>query len=408
MKKIVLCFAILLMSYAFVNAACTSPCAFQQPWYMTSGVKDAGPWTNGTTQNFWCLSDPSGANDQGTGANWWVLYTPTVWQINGNWGNGGVDGCCGMAAEGFDSMAMMVALWQDDNPATAAHSGEYFIVSARKDTTNGFFRLWQAAADLPFGTMPVPAFSGATTGGGNVTITLNGWRTGSAVNYYHWPGTGEMNPTQNGAVANVCSPGRTAVCPAPVTGYNIMSFSSPCGTAPANGLASAWTGGGAGCAIAGRATLPSGTCVKPIGASNCVYLATQVTLADTRVSYYVSANSLGIWVGPLGGEISGLAANYVSRSDIKVNWNSVAEGNVAGFNVYRSYSATGTFSKINGRTIPAVGTDGSSYLYKDRITSTSPRNAYYKIEIVRPDGSTAMQPDVAVANASPKSPMPRI
>src|SRR4030042_3651123 len=101
MKKIVLCFAILLMRYAFVNAACTSPCAFQQPWYMTSAVKDAGPWTNGTTQNFWCLSDPSGANDQGTGANWWVLYTPTVWQINGNWGNGGVDGCCGMAAEGF-------------------------------------------------------------------------------------------------------------------------------------------------------------------------------------------------------------------------------------------------------------------------------------------------------------------
>lgn len=76
MKAYVLVFwsiMLVFLSVSMVNAKCTASCPFVQPYYCTSGAKDAGPWVNGTTANFWCLSDSSGANDQGTGfiGNWW-------------------------------------------------------------------------------------------------------------------------------------------------------------------------------------------------------------------------------------------------------------------------------------------------------------------------------------------------
>ncbi|OGF66837.1 MAG: hypothetical protein A2Y62_19190 [Candidatus Fischerbacteria bacterium RBG_13_37_8] len=176
MKKCVLGFwfiVIGVLCISSVNATCTSSTPFQHLFGGVCGTKDPGPWINGTTQKFWCLSDASGSNDEGTAFNWWLNYAPGLWYVNGNWGNGGVDGCCGNSSEGFDSMVMMLAFSQDFNANNSNHSGEHVAITIEKNIVNGTFPM--CGNPVCFETLPVPAFSAATSNDGTVSIILAGW-----------------------------------------------------------------------------------------------------------------------------------------------------------------------------------------------------------------------------------------
>jgi len=71
---------------------------------------------------------------------------------------------------------------------------------------------------------------------------------------------------------------------------------------------------------------------------------------------------------------------------------SALEGNVAGFNLYRSAANNSAiFSKVNDVLIAAKGTALSSYVYSDRIQARrEPATYYYKVEAVKTDGSSQM------------------
>lgn len=71
---------------------------------------------------------------------------------------------------------------------------------------------------------------------------------------------------------------------------------------------------------------------------------------------------------------------------------SALEGNVAGFNLYRSAANDpAVFNKVNDVLIAAKGTALSSYVYSDRIQARrEPATYYYKVEAVKTDGSSQM------------------
>ena len=80
---------------------------------------------------------------------------------------------------------------------------------------------------------------------------------------------------------------------------------------------------------------------------------------------------------------------------ITVAWSTASELNTAGFNVLRSTSADGPFTRVNSEVIPASNDPlvGGSYAYTD--TQVSPgQTYYYRVEEVEFGGATAQQPDM--------------
>jgi hypothetical protein len=80
-----------------------------------------------------------------------------------------------------------------------------------------------------------------------------------------------------------------------------------------------------------------------------------------------------------------------------VEWSTASELNTAGFNVLRSESPTGPFTRLNAEIIPAAPDPlvGSSYVYTD--TNVTPGQSYtYQLEEVEFGGGTAPQGTVTV------------
>ena len=77
-------------------------------------------------------------------------------------------------------------------------------------------------------------------------------------------------------------------------------------------------------------------------------------------------------------------------------WSTEAEIDNAGFNLYRSESEGGAYSKINGSLIPARGTPtrGASYAFIDADAKYR-RTYYYKLEDIDLSGKSTMHGPVS-------------
>ena len=427
MKKIFLGFlliGVVMIFASLANASCVTNHAIQ---HGNLGVQNlaAAPCAS-CIPRFWCLSTGT-INNQGTNVAWWQYDAPTTsWWYNGSWQNPGINGCCGMwDAVGGDSRTMMATVEAYVNEGAATHYGIYETETMEKLTAGGTDYFFTRAAYWNFREIPYFRIAaGFANGpiGGTSSFSLMGWGTIAS-------GTGPaqywarlMNGTvgANLTLGSSCTPGGTNACPAPIQGYQIRARFDGCvgGVCPApirpvSSLIANWpTAAGGGGVINTRTPgFPVGgvTVANPgtNTTANCyLWIATQLRYADGFVSNYTSRNnSAGVkWLlTGLGAEIDALAAKYSTPSDVRVNWLSVVEGTSFGYNVYRSFSPTGTFTKVNAKVIPVLG-DGSSYAYKDRVISPTPRNVYYKVGIVRDiaTGKDDIQQNLAVAKAQPK------
>ena len=82
---------------------------------------------------------------------------------------------------------------------------------------------------------------------------------------------------------------------------------------------------------------------------------------------------------------------------VTVEWSTASELNTAGFNVLRSDSPAGPFTRLNPEVIPASPDPlvGGSYVYTD--TDVTPgRTYYYQLEEVESGGGTVPQGTVVV------------
>lgn len=368
---------------------------------------------------FWCLSGGS-ANNNGTNTSWWVsMWSPSGY-FNGNWSSFGVVGCCGMwDATSFDSKTMTAIVEIASNKGLATHAG-YVDVEVAEARSNGF--LFTRPYHLYTQKIPSPYIENfiSTGPGGVSTFDITGFLDGQSINYWVIL---ENEMSGNNLLLNPrCSPGGVSPCPPPIEGYKVVAITSGCadGTCndptpspPTTSVASQWNLSVSNRYIQGRVpTFPIYN-VQVTNPSNenpsnaYIYVALVMMYGYDSAwggrieGVYTSANSIGFRWGLPGSEITSLEANYVMPGIIKIKWKSVVEGNVSSYNVYRSYKANGTYERINSRTIPAVGIDGSLYSYKDRVILSIPRDIYYKIEVVHYDGTAVLQPNVAKVKARP-------
>jgi hypothetical protein len=97
-------------------------------------------------------------------------------------------------------------------------------------------------------------------------------------------------------------------------------------------------------------------------------------------------------------------ASFAARpaaSKVLLAWSTESEINNAGFNIYRSATEDGNFTKINTSLIPAQGspTQGASYEFIDNDVQNR-KTYYYKLEDIDMSGTATMH--------GPVSAMPRL
>ena len=90
----------------------------------------------------------------------------------------------------------------------------------------------------------------------------------------------------------------------------------------------------------------------------------------------------------------------VGQDGILIKWTTETEPNNAGFNIFRSSTETGAYSKVNKSLIPALGnaTTGASYSYID-----NPENAdtyYYKLQAISLTGDSSFHGPVSATITS--------
>ena len=83
-------------------------------------------------------------------------------------------------------------------------------------------------------------------------------------------------------------------------------------------------------------------------------------------------------------------------TQVVVAWQTGSEVDTAGFNIWRSASATGTFTKVNATVIPAQGTGvgGASYTWTDTNVSAG-QTWYYKLEDIDSSGVSTLHGPVS-------------
>ncbi len=88
---------------------------------------------------------------------------------------------------------------------------------------------------------------------------------------------------------------------------------------------------------------------------------------------------------------------YAWNGTVAIEWETAAEINNAGFNIYRAESAAGPYEKINQTIIPAEGSavEGSYYRFVDENAENGPQY-FYKLEDVDFYGQTTKHGPVSV------------
>jgi hypothetical protein len=103
---------------------------------------------------------------------------------------------------------------------------------------------------------------------------------------------------------------------------------------------------------------------------------------------WVCHDSSGIIDGPLSVDLSSFTAYYdPPKFQVTLKWSTQSEINNLGFDVYRSESLDGTFTKVNQTYIPGAGTDGipHSYRFSDENVEVG-KTYYYRLEDISYNG----------------------
>lgn len=113
---------------------------------------------------------------------------------------------------------------------------------------------------------------------------------------------------------------------------------------------------------------------------------------------------------PTAVDFGTLDAAADAAPSVTVKWTTLNELNLVGFNVLRSDSAQGGYAAVNAQLIQALSIgqiNGNSYDFRD-ATVQNGNTYFYRIELVRPDGTTnrtsAVQVNVPAANCPLQAP----
>ncbi|MEW6366676.1 MAG: S8 family serine peptidase [Acidobacteriota bacterium] len=103
----------------------------------------------------------------------------------------------------------------------------------------------------------------------------------------------------------------------------------------------------------------------------------------------VSGNGTWTLNGPTVATIVSLTATIVGPTQVDVEWKTQTERDVLGFNVWRSTSRNGEYTKLNADLIESTGSShqGATYSFND-TTITASETYYYKVEAVRNEGGS--------------------
>lgn len=98
-----------------------------------------------------------------------------------------------------------------------------------------------------------------------------------------------------------------------------------------------------------------------------------------------------VWLGMLwlGLAAAILMTQLIRQPQIQVVWQTESEFETAGYNIYRSESPTGEFTRINDVMIQSVpdALAGGEYVYEDTAVEVA-KTYYYRLEEVELDGTT--------------------
>jgi hypothetical protein len=114
---------------------------------------------------------------------------------------------------------------------------------------------------------------------------------------------------------------------------------------------------------------------------------------------FVINNNLPLQSQPTNVTISSFSAE-VSRDGIVIQWTTETEPNNAGFNIFRSTTENGNYSKVNESLITALGNafSGASYRYLDKPDLAG--DYYYQLQSVSLTGATSFHGPISVALTS--------
>ena len=159
--------------------------------------------------------------------------------------------------------------------------------------------------------------------------------------------------------------------------------------------APAWTLPGGNLDDGGRASMIRRQGTFGDGTEADTWISAAATAGARQVGidelYYGSADDLGTPGYRAGGPLPvQLSSFYSKRNDagaVIITWATESELDNAGFNILRSVSRTGEFTRINAQLIPGAGTTGEKNTYTWTDTSAKPNVLYYyQIEDVSLDG----------------------
>jgi hypothetical protein len=87
---------------------------------------------------------------------------------------------------------------------------------------------------------------------------------------------------------------------------------------------------------------------------------------------------------------------YAKSKSVILDWSTESETDNAGFNLYRSESENGSYTKINNSLIPAKGssTEGASYEFTDTNVQNK-KTYYYKLEDIDLNGTSTLHGPVS-------------
>lgn len=93
-------------------------------------------------------------------------------------------------------------------------------------------------------------------------------------------------------------------------------------------------------------------------------------------------------------------------TSVNIAWSTSSEVQNAGFNLYRSSSPNGQFTKLNANIIPALGGQyaGASYSFNDMVPEAG--TYYYQVEDVDTKGVCTLQAPIAVTAGNTPAPAP--
>ncbi len=152
--------------------------------------------------------------------------------------------------------------------------------------------------------------------------------------------------------------------------------------------------------------------IAPTGAGWMVSYVDVTDSVNSYTNYINPSSSLGStgaannknWFIPTFVQLSRFSASQTNSVNI-IQWQTATEMNNAGFNIYRSETQSGIYSRINGKMILGLGNslNGRAYSYIDLACTNS--TYWYKLEAVEFDGSGKLYGPVSPSSTGGTTPI---